>query len=98
MLLSIGKFKNVPWMHTKWISQSIPPMMATRPIAKKCPILLRIPQTIKNPIAPKKLVGSIQFQAITPDPIEIPIVTNHIKPINAPVLSELLILLLFLNV
>ena len=72
--------------------------MATSPIAKKCPILLRIPHTIKNPIAPKKLLGEIQFHAITPDPMEIPIVTNHIRPINAPVLSELFTLFLFLHV
>lgn len=36
-----------------------------------------MPQRIKNPIAPRKLSGSIQFQAITPEPIEIPIVTIH---------------------
>ena len=33
-------------------------------------------------MAPEKLLGSIQSQAIMPEPIEIPIVTNHIKTIN----------------
>lgn len=46
---------------------------------------------------PEKLLGSIQSQAIMPEPIEIPIVTNHIKTINGPLLPELLIYFYFIS-
>lgn len=42
-------------------------------------------------MAPRKLSGSIQFQDITPEPIEIPNVISHNKAIKNPLLFESLI-------
>lgn len=39
------------------------------PMRIKCPMEVRTPQTIKNPIAPTKDSGSVQFHERTPEPI-----------------------------
>ena len=57
-------------------------------MAMKCPILLSTPHTKMNTMAPQNPSGSIQFQAIIPEPIETAIVMMMTKAIR-PDPSEL---------